>query len=160
LAPCVEGRTVRKFPSWYMANGGKWLQLAGGFLRFECDGFRRFHPELKLSRTWNCTKNRVTFEESLAGRGKAHVRSRLFLGDGEWHPLQWDALERIATMRCSYSDSSSARITSRLPVGLTASMDSASYSPEYGVENPAQVMTLEGTVDLPLQWSLSCEMHL
>jgi hypothetical protein len=158
LAPGFDSGSSRGLPEWYMSCGGTWRPIPENGLEFACDGFRRRRPDLCITRRWRVPESgsRVDFEEEIQGSGRVRVQSRIFLGDGRWEPLHRDRKTCRATIQRHFDKSSSARIVIETTEKLAVTLGPASFTPEYGLEEPTQVITLEGHCDLPARWSLVC----
>ena len=156
LAPTVSREDQQLLPDWYWRESGTWEELPDSRLRF-CNQFRRVRRDLQVSRTWSCDDNgSLLFEEELTGSGVVSFTSRIFLGEGHWGPLRESAAYQWQIERQGVGEQT-AHILIHLPHGVTPSIEHSSVTPEYGVEEPAQVISLTGSPQVPLRWALRCD---
>jgi hypothetical protein len=156
LGPAVSRDDQRRLPEWYWKNRGAWTQLPEGSVRFECGAFRRLREDREVVRTWSCDEKEMRFEERLSGSGAVRFVSRVFLGEGAWGPL-CDLGGGAWQIDSSCGEGRSARLVVNAPDRVTVAIENASFTPEYGVERPARVISLKGMPNLPLRWTLRCE---
>lgn len=143
-----------KVPSWYRPSHGSWRIAPEGGVCFEDPAFERVHPHWSARRTWRFVGGALEFEEQLAGGGSARFESRLFLGDGPWGNLHKQ------TGLWTISSSTTAPPVSlflTVPDTIQITLEQAQHTPEYGAEQPAEYLMLQGKIDLPIHWNLRCE---
>ncbi len=157
LGPAVLLEDQRRMPEWYWGEAGRWQCPSPDTLLFESNAFSRLQHGMKLARRWTLGEaGELLFEEALSGRGAIGLRSRLFLGEGHWKAEE-DAAGHGWLLTRQAEHGPATRLALTLPRGLTVSVEDAHFTPEYGVEHPAQVVVWSGRISLPCRWSLRSE---
>jgi hypothetical protein len=157
LAPAVLLDEQRRMAEWYWADEGAWRYVDGQTLEFESGAFGRVRRDLRVRRRWSLDEaGEFVFEEVLSGRGELGLRSRVFLGDGRW-VAQRDERGGQWVLRPAAEDGPALRLVLSLPEGAAAEVVDAQFTPEYGIEHPAQVLIWTGKLQLPCRWGMRSE---
>jgi Heparinase II/III N-terminus/Heparinase II/III-like protein len=156
LGPSVSREDQKYLPAWYWKQTDHWRQTGPAEVQLECNAFRRLHADLQLTRTWSLNDSAVTLREEVTGSRPVTMTSRIFLGEGYWRSVAKPGLGEFQTS-ARFEDGTKARLTFRFPETMEARVEHSLVSPEYGVEEFARVVVLNGRCKLPADWSLTCE---
>lgn len=154
LAPALDADAKRRFSTWYGNEAGEIRIDPDGALRYRWAGFQRRYPDVSLERSWQIADGRrFVFEERVTGGRRLPFESRLHLGDLAYsEPSSSEGQYRLA---CSGVGKPWAAILEfDVDSGLRVSTEPSWTNPEYGVEAPATVVVVRGTVQLPCRWGL------
>jgi heparinase II/III-like protein len=155
LAPALVARDLRECPPWYGCGPLSWERVPNG-LRFRSDAFRRLPGDIRVSRTWTIDpEGNLCFVEELEGSRQLQLDSRLHLGDsgegdGGWRLEGVPDRPGVRIVR-----SAAFRITLRVTDDLNVSLEPGTIFPEYGTQQPCQVLHLSGRILLPYRWSFT-----